>query len=141
MEPEIEKIYYEFVDARAARDVRYARVLNSINRTAGEFKVTLRPDAIYFLANNIVDIVFNPMLSATQRGLHLLTTKLVSEEELFHYIDHDLPTIIESTRTVADERERSEISAASVIVGLGRVIDHLHINNTKLWGRRFEPKL
>jgi hypothetical protein len=140
MEPDIEKIYYESVNFRAERDPRYAKILSSIIQAAGKSNVTLRPDAVYFLANNILDMVFDPMRSARRRGLHLATTKPVSEDELFSDIHHDLPVIIESTRTVADERARSEISATSVIVGLARVIDRLRIDSTKLWGRRFEPK-
>jgi hypothetical protein len=123
------------------RDPRYDRVVHSIVRTGNDLKVQLRPDAVFFLANNIIDMVFNPMRTAGQRHLHLETAKIASEEDLFSDIDRDLPTIIESTSSVADERERSELSSASVIVGLGRVIDRLRINRTKLWGRRFETKV
>lgn len=97
MEPEIGEIYVEFVNARAQHDPRYARLLKLIFSTGHEFGVTLRPDAVYFLANNIIDMVFNPMRSATQRELRLTTTKLASENELFSDIERDLPTIIKST--------------------------------------------
>ena len=141
MEPEIGQIYVESVNARAEKDYRYLRVVHSIVKTGHDLKVNLRPDAVYFLANNIIDMVFNPMRTVAQRELRLANIEIASEEGLFSDIDNDLRAIIETTISVANERERSEISSASVIVGLGRVIDRLRINRTKLWGRRFETKL
>jgi hypothetical protein len=133
MEPQIEEIYLGRVNFRG-RDPRYARILQSIVRVSGRYKISLRQDALYFLANNIADMVVGPMLGATERGIRLESGRIVSEEELFSYIEGDLPLIIESALSAANERERQQISATSVIIGLGRVIDRLQINNTKLWG-------
>jgi hypothetical protein len=134
MEPQIEQLYAERVNFRV-RDPRYIRVVKAIHNVANRYHVSIRPDALYFLANNIIDMVVDPIIAAGERRLRLETGGPVTEEDLFSYIESDLPLIIESASSAATDRERQQISATSAIIGLGHVIDRLQINNTKLWGR------
>jgi hypothetical protein len=129
MEPNIEDIYRERIEIRQ-RDARYARIVQSILHASSQYRSSLRQDALYFLANNIADMVVGPMRVAAERGLHGM-----SEKELFFYIESDLSLIIESALSAATQRDRQQVSATSVIIGLGHVVDDLKINNTKMWGR------
>ncbi len=134
MEPQVEQIYLEQIDVRRQRSPRYDRVVETIIEAAKQYPVSLRNDAICFLANSIADMVVTPLRIAYDRKL-TLNTNIVTEDELFSYIEKDLFLIIQSALSAASKRERQHISATSIIVGLGQVIDHLQINSTKVWGR------
>jgi hypothetical protein len=132
MDAQIEDIYSEQVKSRA-NDPRYARVLGSIARASQN--TPLRADAVYFLANNIMGMILIPMAAARERQLMPENTPLISEERLFEDIESDLHEIIGSAAATTLDRDRDRISAASVIIGLGKIIDKLKINDAKLWGR------
>jgi hypothetical protein len=53
MEKEIEDIYSKLVYARREHDPAYERIYQSIVQAEQRGKTSLRPDAVYFLANNI----------------------------------------------------------------------------------------
>lgn len=135
MDRAIEEIYSELVQTRRERDPNYERIFQSIVNAAGRRGSSLRADAIYFLANNIAEMVFRPVHVARVRELRLDSGPVASEAELNAALASDLEIIIESALSAARERERAHISAASVIAGLGSVIDRLKINDWKLWGR------
>jgi hypothetical protein len=135
MEPQIERIYSDFLNRRSHRDSRYQQILQSIDEASHRRKTSLRSDARFFLANNISDMIFRPMQVAHEQRLSLESGPLATEAELHSYLATDLDVVIGAALSVADERERQEISATSVIIGLGNVIDGLQINNAKLWGR------
>jgi hypothetical protein len=120
MEPQIEQIYHEQVRTRVG-DARYLRVLRSIIDVAKQHNAPLQQDALYFLANSITDMIVGPVRIAGERGLKLESGS-VSEEELFSYIESDLPLIIKSALTTAQGRKRQQISATSVIIGLGMLL-------------------
>jgi hypothetical protein len=80
-------------------------------------------------------MIFHPLQVAREQGLSLETGPSATEAELHGYLATDLDVIIGAARSVADARDSQGISAASVIIGLGNVIDGLQINNAKLWGR------
>jgi hypothetical protein len=135
MDAQIGEIYRGQVISRAERDGRYREVLTLLLDVCKKFDVQPRPDAVCFLVNNLVDMIVGPMSAARDITSRLATAEPVAWETLFPDIEHDLGSIIESSLTVANERERREISATSAIVGLARVIDNLRVNRTKLWGR------
>jgi hypothetical protein len=81
-------------------------------------------------------MIVTPLHLARVRGVKVQTTaKLASEEEVYTAVGTDLDIIVSSAVTAAQRREAPRISAASVIVGLGNVIDSLKVNDWKLWGR------
>lgn len=135
METQIQEIYARRVAERTS-DPRYRRLLEIIITESRQRDLPLREDAIYFLANNIADMVIGPMLEADRLRQTLETTRPVGEQTLFSYIESDVATILDAARASADIRDRNEISATSVIIGLGSVIERLQLDSTKLWGRR-----
>ena len=66
MDAQIEDIYSEKIRERET-DPRYKKVLEIITRASQG--VPLRPDAVYFLANNITDMVVKPIDVARERNL------------------------------------------------------------------------
>lgn len=135
MERAIEEIYSELLHARRERDPGYERMFQSIEEAARRRETSLRTDAVYFIANNVSEMIFRPVRLARERRASLDAGQLASEAELYSALQSDLDVIIELARSAAHGRERSHVSAASVIVGLGHVIDGLKINDWKLWGR------
>jgi hypothetical protein len=135
MERAIGEIYSELLRVRRERDPGYERIYQSVVGAAHRHEVSLRVDAIYFLANNISEMILAPTHLARLREVRLETGPVAPEAELYSALDSDLSIIIDSAASAAHGRERSHISAASVIVGLGHVIDGLKINDWKLWGR------
>jgi hypothetical protein len=136
MDQAIESIYAELLYNRREHDPGYERIHQSIVGAAQREGVSLRPDAVYFLANNISEMILEPTHLARVRGVSLDTGPVAAEAELYSALDSDLDLIIRSASAEAAVRgrERSPISAASVIFGLGHVLDALRINNWRLWG-------
>ncbi len=135
MEPHIERIYSDFLISRLDRDSGYRQIVRLIDEASHRHQISLRSDARYFLANNISEMIVYPMQFARDRGLILETGRPATEAELNSYLATDLDVIISAALSVAGGRDPREISATSVIIGLGNVIDGLQINSAKLWGR------
>jgi hypothetical protein len=135
MERAIAEIYSELLESRRKSDPGYERIYQSVVMVAKRRDMSLRVDAVYFLANNISEMIFGPTNLARKREVRLETGPVAPEEQLYSALDGDLGIIIDQAVKIAQGRERSHISAASVIVGLGQVIDGLKINDWKLWGR------
>jgi hypothetical protein len=129
MEPEIDQTYKDIIRLRRASP-HYDRVVHSIDRISSEINVPLRTDATCFLANNITDMIIAPI--ALQ---HIAHGWSLNDDTLFRDIEHDLRQIIEAARDAATDRDHQQISATSVIIGLGQIIAGLRISSSKLWGR------
>jgi hypothetical protein len=132
MDEKIEAIYHARVNARRSIHI-YEEIVKSIQIASKSSELPLREDAIYFLANNVADMVVGPMSDAGSQKIKSQSAQIVSEAELFSYIRADLSIIITVANSAALERKRKEISATSIVIGLAKVIDKLKINSTKLW--------
>jgi hypothetical protein len=136
MDAAIAQFYEKRINSRKDVDSEYGSILDAIARVSAQLKAPLRQDAIYFLANNLADMIVYPMWAAHDLPpTQLPTARPVDRDTLSSFVEHDLALIIGSSLLAANERDRSAISAASVIIGLSLVIDQLNFNSTKLWGR------
>ncbi|HEY1453299.1 MAG TPA: hypothetical protein VGF57_07530 [Roseiarcus sp.] len=135
MDTQIEKIYDDLINRKSSDHPGYRELITSIRNAAGSTTPRLRADAVYFLANNIYDLVQEPIYIARAGRLALNQgTTLPIDQDVRTYVDGDLPNIISLSRAVALSRGRDYVSAASAIVGVATVVESLKINEWRLWG-------
>jgi hypothetical protein len=134
MDPQFEGIYLEQMNLRMV-EFDYSQINQMVLSVSMAMGVSLRQDAVYFLTNNITDMVYAPLKIALARNLKLNVGILVPVDTLLSYIESDIGTIISSAQTVPADPDAQKMSAARIIAGLGPVIEKLQINQTKLWGR------
>lgn len=123
--------FFRYKISQRLEDEDYQFVLQMLENVSSEIKLRIRPDAIYFLANGISDLVVAPVVNVVRDG-----KTIVPIADLQELLPSDLWLILKTAVNVSMERGRSEISSTSAIIALGRVIEELKINDLKIWGRR-----
>jgi hypothetical protein len=134
MDAHIEQIYEDLINRKRSDHPGYGELIVSIRNLAATMSPRLRADAVYFLANNIYDMVQEPIYIARAARLALGEGILPMDQEFRTYVEGDLAAIIHSSTAVARERGRDYVSAASAVVGTANVINSLKINDWRLWG-------
>ena len=130
MDDDIIEFYASQVQARSG-DARYERVAHVLYQASSEVGIPLRPDATYFLANGINDLVIAPATTVVRFG-----QPIVDAETLEDMLQSDLRLLVKRAANVSTGRERHEISSTSAMIALGQVVEKLRINDLKIWGRR-----
>jgi hypothetical protein len=134
MDTQFEKIYEDLISRKSNDRPGYSELIASIQRLSASTSPPLRADAVYFLANNIYDLVQEPIYTARAARLGLNEGILPMDQDFRSYVDQDLSDIILLSASVAASRRKSYVSAASVIVGVANLIESLKINDWRLWG-------
>jgi hypothetical protein len=134
MDTQIEQIYDDLINRKRSDHPGYGELIASIREIASRTSPRLRADAVFFLANNIYDLVQEPIYIARAARLGLNEGTLPMDQDFRTYVEGDLSAIIHSSTAVARSRGRDYVSAASAVVGAANVIDSLKINDWRLWG-------
>ena len=134
MDTQIERIYGDLIDRKRDDHPGYADLISLIVTASARTSPRLRADAVYFLANNIYDLVSEPIYLAKAENLELREGSLPSDADFRNYVEGDLSIVVSSSAEVARSRGLKYVSAASAVVGVANVINSLKINGWRLWG-------
>lgn len=124
--------YVGVLNSRSAQP-RYARILSVIREVQDELNIELRPDAWLFLANNLFDLVVQPLregslVSGEFRG------SMPSQDEIFQYAREDIRVVLQEAEDIRERRGSAVVSGSSAIEALGRKIRELRLDNLQIWG-------
>jgi hypothetical protein len=134
MNENIEEVYAAQVRWRAA-DPRYGAVSQMLHGFAKDTGFRIRSDAVYFLANNLIDLVATPLSVARRSGIAPDGDKMTDKDGSANDYADDLRRVVNAAAEEARQRGRNEISSTSALIGLSKVIDDLGISDMKIWGR------
>jgi hypothetical protein len=134
MDTQMEKVYDDLL-SRRMNNPGYAQIVQLIRDAANvHMPLSLRADALYFLANNIYDLVEEPIYTARAARIALREGTLPTDQDFRTSVASDVSIILGSSAQAARTRGRNYISAASAVVGCAAVIDSIKINEWHLWG-------
>lgn len=108
----------------------YAELVDYIRSSSIPYGFPIRSDAIYFLANNMIDMIYIPVTSTPT------PIPKIEPEALRLAIYQDIKTILAECFKELESSRRKVVSTNVVIIALGRIYSDLQINSFKLWGRR-----
>lgn len=85
-----------------------------------------RPDARYFLATNVLEMVIAP--------IELAGPPRMERRQFLEYMQEDVRRLALESETVARERGRDYVSGTSVAIALGRLAEDLLTTSLNVWG-------
>ena len=103
--------------------------LHTLEDLIGE-NINWRSDALYFFSLNVYLMLLHPLKAVNHRpNLNILLQS--DEGEL---IRQDIELIKSRAEDVSIARERSYVSATSVVIALGEVVEDLQSTSFQIWG-------
>ena len=87
-----------------------------------------RPDARYFLARNMYEMIIRPYRSVKR------TRTIGSQLDIWPLVQEDLLDVISLSEKIAESRGRGYVSSTSVLIALGEMAENLRTSSLQIWG-------